>query len=302
MAAFLKSHITKVSLLMFLSFLLSGCFGKFFMTEKEIDKFYETHSPRPKNYTIDTLGYKLFYTYQNEKADSLPLIIFIHGAPGAWYGFLNFLQDSFMLKNFRMISVDRPGYGLSKSKKRDLPDIEIQAAVISAAIPKKEKQPVIVAGRSYGAPVAAMMAYLNPKSVSGLLLISPAADPLNEKFWWFNKPIYHPPLRWIFPSAINTASDEKFSHIKQLQKILPNWQKIKQPSIILQGDKDFIIHKNNVCFLDSLMTSSPHEYHVLENTGHLITKEKPELIKQSIVKLSSASGITFSTTEIKISE
>jgi pimeloyl-ACP methyl ester carboxylesterase len=187
-----------------------------------------------------------------------------------------------------MIAVDRPGYGKSKVNNTVLPDIEKQAEIISAVIPKNEKQKVIVAGRSYGAPVAAMMAQQQSNIVSGVLLISPAADPEHEKFWWFSKPVYYPPLRWLFPNAVNTASDEKFLHRNQLNKILLKWEKITQPSIILQGDKDFIIHKNNVCFLDSLMISSPREYQILENTGHLITKERPEIVKECIQKLVSS--------------
>jgi hypothetical protein len=100
------------------------------MTDKEIETYYTTHKPKPQFFSYDTLGQKIFYAFANAKADSLPLLILTHGAPGAWYGYLEYLEDSFLLKHFRIISVDRPGYGKS-SKKSPVVSIEEQAKLLS---------------------------------------------------------------------------------------------------------------------------------------------------------------------------
>jgi len=74
--------------------------------------------------------------------------------------------------------------------------------------------------------------------------------PLKEKFWWFSKPIYYPPIRWLFPKPLRYASDEKFAHKNELIKLLPQWQSVTQPATILQGADDFIIYPSNGNFTD----------------------------------------------------
>jgi hypothetical protein len=279
-----KKHTLPLFLLVLLSVFLSACFGKFFMTDKEIETYYTTHTPKPQFFSYDTLGQKIFYAFANAKADSLPLLILTHGAPGAWYGYLEYLEDSFLLKHFRIISVDRPGYGKS-NKKSPVVSIEEQAKLLSPLLSLSKNKKCYILGRSYGAPIAAIMAYNNPKKVDGIFLVSPAVDPNLEKFWWFSKPIYYPPLRWLFPKAIRTASDEKFAHQKELKKIATYWGNIEQPSIIAQGGKDFIIYPKNANYIDSLMICSDHCYYFLPQNGHLITKENPEFIKEKLFEL-----------------
>ncbi|MFT6809828.1 MAG: pimeloyl-ACP methyl ester carboxylesterase [Saprospiraceae bacterium] len=41
------------------------------------------------------------------------LILFIHGTPGSWMDFREYLADSLLRNRFRMIALDRPGQGLS---------------------------------------------------------------------------------------------------------------------------------------------------------------------------------------------
>jgi pimeloyl-ACP methyl ester carboxylesterase len=267
-----------------LSFLLSACFGKYFMSDKEIEAYYKSHQPKPQFLSYDTLETSIHFAFANPTNDSLPLLILIHGAPGAWYGYIEFLEDSFLLRNFRIISVDRPGYGKS-NKKRPITSIEEQAKLLKPLVKLAKGKPCFVLGRSYGAPIAACMAYDNPTAINGLFLIAPAADPKLEKFWWFSKPVYYPPLRWIFPKVIRTASDEKFAHQKELNKILPIWSSINQNAVIAQGGKDFIIYRQNGNFVDSLMTCSSHCYYFLPQNGHLITKENPQFVKEKLIEL-----------------
>ena len=260
---------------------LSGCFRKFTMSEKEVSTYYKTHFPKPNFYSYDTLNRKIFYAYANQNRLDLPLLIFIHGAPGAWYGYIHYLEDTFLLNRFRIISVDRVGYNHSMKGGVDV-SIENQATYLLPLLKLRGNTNCVIAGRSYGAPIAAKMAAIQPNNIKALLLISCAADPEQEKFWWFSKPIYYPPLRWLFPTMIRYASDEKFAHKKELNKLLSSWKLVKQPAIILQGAKDFIIYPSNGKFTDSVLVNSPHKYKLLPENGHLISNENPEIIRQSL--------------------
>jgi pimeloyl-ACP methyl ester carboxylesterase len=264
------------------SLLLCGCYGKFTMSQKELKAYYKTHQPEPDFFKYDTLGHAVFYAHTGKK--ELPLLLFIHGAPGRWYGYINYLSDSSLLENFQMISIDRAGYGNS-AKGGAVTSIEAQATLLQPIIDKYSKVPIIIVGRSYGGPIASYLAALNKVKVKALLLISNAADPKLEKFWWFSKPVQSKVGKLLFRKPIDVSSDEKFAHQKELEKMTPLWQEIIQPTIILQGGKDYIIYPENGKYTDSVLVNAPHQYIFLPNTGHLISNEQPTLVKNCLFDL-----------------
>lgn len=269
-------------LLIMLSLFWCGCYSKFTMSDKELQAYYQTHNPKPTFHSYDTLGRSVFYAHAGN--DDLPLLLFLHGAPGRWYGYIDYLSDSFLLKHFQMISVDRPGYGYSGN---GLPETSIacQAELLQPIINLYKHVPVILVGRSYGGPIASFLSAVNQSKVKALLLISNAADPRLEKFWWFSKPVQSKLGKLLFRKPINVSSDEKFAHQRELHEMLPVWQEIIQPTIILQGGKDFIINPYNGKFTDSMLVNAPHDYIFLPENGHLISNESPALVKQCLINL-----------------
>jgi pimeloyl-ACP methyl ester carboxylesterase len=261
---------------------LCGCYGRFTMSQKELNAYYKTHHPEPSFYHYDTLGHGVFYAHSGH--EELPLLLFIHGAPGRWYGYINYLSDSTLLENFQMISIDRAGYGNS-SKGGTVTSIAQQALLLQPIIDKYSKVPIIIIGRSYGGPIASYLAALNKVKVKALLLISNAADPQLEKFWWFSKPVQSKIGKLLFRKPIDVSSDEKFAHQKELEKMTPLWKEIIQPTIILQGGKDFIIYPQNGKYTDSVLVNAPHQYIFLPNNGHLISNEQPTLVKNCLFDL-----------------
>src|SRR6476659_2117474 len=64
-----------------------------------------------QSHTATINGHHLHYVYSG--GDTLPVLVFIHGSPGSWSAFENYLKDSELLKHFHMIAIDRPGFGYS---------------------------------------------------------------------------------------------------------------------------------------------------------------------------------------------
>lgn len=272
----------KELILVFIASASLGCYGRFTMSKKELKEYYSTHQPEPNYYEYDTLGRKVFYAHAG-KTD-LPLLIFLHGAPGRWYGYINYLCDSLLLQHFQMISVDRPGYGNS-AKGGAVTSIANQAALLQPILNRNKHVPIILIGRSYGGPIASFLTAFNKSTVKALLLISNAADPNLEKFWWFSKPVQSKVGKLLFRKPIDVSSDEKFAHQSELKKMMPIWTEIIQPTIILQGGKDFIIYPENGKFTDSVLVNAPHEYIFLPDNGHLISNENPQLVKKCLIDL-----------------
>src|SRR5438876_10307528 len=97
--------------LLFITFYCTGCFNRFAMTEKELRTYYK-NKPQPGYHTIQNDSVRLFCATAG--ADTLPPLLLIHGAPGAWYGSRNFLADPVLQQHYHMIAIDRLGYNKSR--------------------------------------------------------------------------------------------------------------------------------------------------------------------------------------------
>ena len=259
---------------------LNSCLQSFKMNDKTILEYYAKNPPVPSFSYADTLNRKIHYAFST--ASDKPLLLLIHGAPGAWFGYKEFFYDSLLLKKFQIIAPDRAGY--NKSGQKEL-SIAQQAVLLKPLLTAKKYSKIIVLGRSYGAAIAARLTIDSPDLVSKLVLIAPACDPAREKFWWFSNPVNSKAIRFFLPRYVNRASDEKFAHQAELRKLLPDWQKIKCPVTIIQGGKDWIIASSNGHFVDSVLINAPKRFIYLPENGHLITSERYELIREILLGL-----------------
>ena len=64
-----------------------------------------------RTFTLEEDGHHLHYATTGN--DSLPTIFFVHGTPGSWDAFEKYLKDKELLHKFRLVSIDRPGFGYS---------------------------------------------------------------------------------------------------------------------------------------------------------------------------------------------
>lgn len=132
---------------------LSGCFQRFVMTEKELKEYYKDKKQKPVYFTIQNDSVSLFCATAG--SDTLPPLLLIHGAPGAWYGSRNFLEDSVLQQHFHIIAMDRLGYNKSRfrNKRKAVTSIEMQAIAIHEALRlNRSFKTGVVLGSSYGAP------------------------------------------------------------------------------------------------------------------------------------------------------
>lgn len=264
--------------LMFYLFALSGCMQNFKFSDKAIAEYYTNKDYLPSFAFSDTLGHKIHFAFSDDS--SKPLLLLIHGAPGAWFGYKEFFKDSLLLNKYQIVAPDRAGYNKSS---QIATSVTLQANLLRPLIGNAQRR-VIVLGRSYGTAIAAKLAMDYPDLVDELILVAPACDPQKEKFWWFSKPVNSKFARFFLPNYANRASDEKFAHRAELEKLLPDWKKVKCPVTILQGGKDWIIEPSNGAFVDSVLNTKRRFIFLPENS-HLITAERYELIREILLEL-----------------
>ena len=279
-----------MKLLLLLSlFTLTGCFSRYQMTDREIRQHYAQREAlgfctKPTFHTIENDTAKLFVATTG--ADTLPPLLLIHGAPGAWYGYIRMADDTALQRRFQILSVERPGYGHSRKRgQRSIREIDQQAGRIALALSlNRSGKPAIVLGRSYGSPVALRLATMLPEKVGHLVLISSAIDPDKEKFWWFSKLGRSPLIRWALPRPLNTATDEKYAHVAELKKLLPRWSTLQTPVTVLQGGTDWIVDTTNFSFAKRMLVGKRAEFVFLPQSGHLITSSNPDLIRSLVLQ------------------
>lgn len=269
----------RMLLFLFLLVSLQSCFSRYVMTEKELKAYYAKRTDEPIYHRITNDSVSLFCATRG--ADTLPALLLIHGAPGAWYGSRNFLEDTCLTNHFQVIAPDRPGYNNTRyrQKRKSLPSIGEQARILHLALQLNHSgKKARVVGSSYGGPIAAKMAIDHPEAYAQVLLLAAAADPQKEKFWWFHPFIKGGPVKWILPRFLRNATTEKFKHIAELRLLEPQWKKLAVPLVALQGGADSIVDPGNLSYLKQQLEGQKARFYFLPEAGHLLRWQYPELV------------------------
>ncbi len=266
------------------SILLNSC-GRFQFrsSKKEINQFFA--DKKQKGTFHSYYQGKRFINYLEVGKDSLPLILFVHGSPGALDAFLDFLADTTLLKEAQLASVDRPGFGESDFGRAE-PSLKKQAALIKPILEKHKKQrPIILVGHSLGGPVIARMAMDYPELIDGLIFVAGSIDPDLEPREWFRAPLATPFLSWLIPRALRASNDEIYKLKPELQEMLPLWSTIQCPTIFIQGQKDELVDPGNAVFAKRKMTGTNVEIVSVEDMNHFVPWSHPYLIRNAILEL-----------------
>ncbi|RYG05965.1 MAG: alpha/beta hydrolase [Chitinophagaceae bacterium] len=275
----------RLFVLVCITVMCSGCFSSFVMTEREIKNHYKNKAVKPTYFTITNDSVSLFCATTG--ADTLPPLLLVHGAPGAWYGSRNLLDDTTVQKQYHIITMDRLGYNKSKFKGRRGPvtSIETQAIAIHEALRLNHSNKTgVVMGSSFGGPIAAKLAIMYPERFHQLVMLAPAIEPEAEKYWWFHLFIRGGVVRALMPRFVNNATDEKMAHVEELKKLLPEWNKLSIPVTMVQGGEDNVVYPSNLDFLKKRLIGKPAEFVFLPGSGHMIRTQNPDLVRTIVLK------------------
>ncbi|MEM7085876.1 MAG: alpha/beta hydrolase [Bacteroidota bacterium] len=245
------------------------------------ERFSEQNIPTEVLYfNVDSLQLKvrLQQVTQSEEAVN---IVFFHGSPSSLSAWNAYLLDTTLIRSANLVAVDRPGYGYSNFGDQ-MPSIQLQAEVMSSLIDHHQLKNVIAVGSSYGGPLAARLAVINP-NIKAVLMISPAIDPKQEKKIWASRLTQWWLTRWLAPTGYRVAGDEKTVHAMELAKIEKDWGKVKVPVIHIHGDTDDIVPYGNVNY--TAQKFSNIKVITTPNTGHEIAWARPELIIPHLLEL-----------------
>ena len=214
-----------------------------------------------------------------------PILVFIHGTPGSWNAFIQYMQDKDLLQHFRVVLVDRPGFGYSDFG--SVMNLAAQSQLLNAWVEKIQNgKPVYLVGHSLGGPLIVKMAADRPDLYKGLVIISGSIDPDEEKPEAWRAVLFKSPLNYFLPGAFRPSNEELWYLKKDLRDLKSDFSKVKMPVYFIHGDNDTWVPPGNVAFGKKMLTNASEVGELMLPKGnHFIPWTHFKEIKDVLLKL-----------------
>src|SRR4030095_5893016 len=240
--------------LLFIWLFLSQCFifRNRWSDKKSIKIFSSKHIP----FVIhDIVINKRHLHFAVSGSDTLPTLVFIHGSPGSWMNYAKYMWDPSLLKRYRMIGIDRPGFGYSDFGKPL--HLQEQTAIISAVlVSQKNDLPMFLFGHSLGGAVVAELAALDPDRYKGIVIAAGALDVSLEKKETWRHIMNVKPLYWFLPGAYGPSNTELLYLKKDLVQLQNEFMNINCEVHFIHGSKDTWVPIGNMAYGMKMMINA----------------------------------------------
>jgi pimeloyl-ACP methyl ester carboxylesterase len=281
----LKKTFSIVGVILIIWLVLAQSCMKFRISDTDAIENFSKAGIELKTETIKVDGFNMHFAKTGN--DTLPTLFFVHGSPGSWNAFEKYMQDKDLLSKYRMISVDRPGFGYSNFNKAK--NLDEQSELIAAVVKKIQNNKSIYAiGHSLGGPMIIKLQVDNPGMFNGLILLAASVDPNEEKPEKWRGILKNTPLKYFVPGAFRPSNDEIWYLKKDLKKLDKEWDAIICPVWILHGDKDTFVPVGNAAYAKNKLKANQHvEIKILNGARHFIPWEQYNDIKDVLMKLTN---------------
>jgi len=252
-------------------------------SEKETTTYFASKKIAYANKTMQIGEHQLHYLETGNP--EYPTLLFVHGSPGSWDAFRQYLTDSLLLSKYRMIAIDRPGFGYSDFG--DAENLYVQTEIIESFIDKINNQkPISLVGHSLGGPVVVEIAAEKPEQFKHIVVLAGSVDPNAETPEVWRSVIKTKPLRYLIPGALRTSNDELWLLKSDLFKLRPKLKNIRGDVTIIHGTKDPLVPYSNVAFMKKAFVNAKSiDVIPIENANHFIPWEHFELIRDVLYNL-----------------
>ena len=253
------------------------------MTHKETKTFFTTSKTNYIDSSKEIDGYTIHYIETGNKNAST--LFFVHGSPGSWDAYKDYLKDSLLLSKFRMIAIDRIGFGYSNFGKAE--NLKTQSFIIEKFTKLTSNgKPIYLIGHSMGGPTIVQMAAEKPNDYATLVILAGSVDPKAETPEKWRAIIKAKPIRFIIPGALRPANDELWWLKKDLVDLKPKLQNITSKVIIIHGTKDQLVPYSNVAFMRrEFINAKSLEIISIKDANHFIPWDHFKEIRDVLYKL-----------------
>ncbi len=247
---------------------LCQCCMKFRLSDTKTKKIFAAKKIPVKIFDTLLNGQNLHYVITG--LDSLPLLVFIHGSPGSWSTYKDFMLNEAIAQKFRCMAIDRPGFGYSNfgTPMHLEEQSELFLRIVAA---HQNGKPIYLAGHSIGGPVVAQMAALSPGSFKKIVIMSGSISPYQEKKEKWRHIFNNTVMKSFLPGAFAPSNTEILWFKKDLYQLETQMSNIDAEVIFLHGDKDKWVPIENVAYGLKTMTNAISKVSdTIHGAGHMI--------------------------------
>lgn len=248
-----------------------------------LEDFTKHNAPfNPQYYTIkkNTLHYVVTGN------DTLPTLFFVHGSPGSWDAFAEYMKDSLLRMRYRMISVDRPGFGYSNFG--EALSLDEQAVLLSELLKHIQNgKSICLIGHSLGGPMVVKLAADNKDlPITNLVILAGSVDPSEEKPENWRATLDRTPLRYLIPGAMQPSNAELLLFKKDVEEMPEDLAKVTCRVLIMHGTVDDFVPPGNAVFAQKHLTNAKEIKIVwFEGQRHFIPWTKFTEIRDALLQL-----------------
>lgn len=236
----------------------------------------------PLTTKTDTInGHALHYAITG--SDTAATIVFIHGSPGSWDDYKKYLYDSLLITKFRVIAIDRPGFGYSDygQPMHLQPQVDIIAQLL---VKLQNGKPLYLVGHSYGGPVVAALSAEYPHYMDGIVILAGAVDLQLEKPEKWRTLLINKFFRYFLPTTVYTSNAELWYLKKDLvglKEKLPNYP---GDVYVFHGQKDMLVDVGNAPFIkDNYTHARSMHVHYFPKENHFIPWTQHNVIRDTLM-------------------
>lgn len=236
-----------------------------------------------KTEIIDIQGFPLHYAQTG--SDTTQTLLFVHGSPGSWSAFENYLKNKTLQTRYRIISIDRPGFGYSDFG--NAKNLSEQADIIAKFMDKiANNRPVTIVGHSLGGPLVVKLSALRPHYIKATVVLAGALDPAAEAAEKWRPWLFKTPLNYLVPGALRPSNQELWFLKEDLKEMTGDFSKITTPVYIFHGKKDMLVPYSNVVYAQKMLTKAT-VFRVIsfENENHFIVWTQEKVITNFLLAL-----------------
>jgi len=210
--------------------------------------------------------------------------LFVHGTPGSRSGFERYIEDEDLRKVSSMVSVDRLGFGKTKSSAVTTFK-EHSEAIYSTVHPIFKNKKVICVGHSYGGPLCLDLMARYPDLFVKSVVIAGAFNPNRRILRWYNSVAKMWPISAVLSRAFSNSNKEMYGLKAELKSLSEKLPQIKKPILILHGEKDRIVPFADSEWLYEQVKSNnlQNDFNRFQTEGHFIIWKSHDRVKQEII-------------------
>ncbi|MBK1895695.1 alpha/beta hydrolase [Chryseobacterium paridis] len=250
-----------------IGFLLNSCNTRFrvWVGDNNQQKIYNLKYGEHKRQKMDVFLPSVY-------SENSPVVLIVHG--GAWkYGRKeHMIQIQKMLFKNNVPSININYRLVSKSKKityrEQLEDISLVIEKFNSLAEKAQLQPdnYIILGESAGGHLALLYGYQNPDQIKKIISLSGPTDFYSSEFLQSFYSKYTSPTI----QKVVGVKFERNNLSEEFKKASPIANITNVPTLIFQGNQDFLVNKNQGLALDSALANQNviHKLVFMKNTGH----------------------------------